>query len=129
MAVDTDLLSVQVVRHRGDVTVAHVRGELDVVSGPVLAACLAQCAEAAPRRLVVDLAEVSFMGSYGVAALAATAAAVHERPTELVLAGVARRGVVRRVVEISRLDTLMPVVDSVADVLPVAMRSRGADPG
>jgi len=49
-----------------------VRGELDVATAPVLRAGLEELIEAGADRLVVDLTELSFVGSSGVTALLAT---------------------------------------------------------
>jgi anti-anti-sigma factor len=57
------------VRDNGHQTVLHVAGELDMLGAPVLAECVAEILRAGPPTLVVDLTEVDFLGSAGLAAM------------------------------------------------------------
>lgn len=49
--------------------VAHVRGELDAASNPLVQQSLLQALRRAERLLTIDLSEVTFFGSAGVTAL------------------------------------------------------------
>ena len=54
---------------RGDVTVVHVAGEIDVYTAPVLRERLDEQISAGRRHLVVDLQGVTFMDSTGLGVL------------------------------------------------------------
>ena len=54
---------------RGDVLVLSLAAELDLYSAPALRAALRRAVERAPKRLVVDLAEVTFVDSTILGAL------------------------------------------------------------
>jgi anti-sigma B factor antagonist len=65
-----DLLSIAIASPARGVIVAHIRGELDMYSAPELDHLLGSLLdERLPRRLVLDLTELQFLGSRGVAAL------------------------------------------------------------
>lgn len=89
--------------------VVHASGDIDMASSPRLLTTLQQALHAAPR-LVVDLAEVRYMDSSGVAVLIqglkaarhAQKAFVLRRPSERVLA-------VLELADLTRLFTIDPV--------------------
>jgi anti-anti-sigma factor len=65
-----DLLSIAIAEPAPRVIVAQVRGELDMYSAPELEHVLGSLLVGPlPRRLVLDLTELRFLGSHGVAAL------------------------------------------------------------
>lgn len=57
------------VKRDGDVVVVRVGGEVDMLTTPLLGSCLAEQLQRDPRMLVVDLRDVGFLGSSGLAAL------------------------------------------------------------
>jgi anti-anti-sigma factor len=59
--------------------VLHVVGELDTLTAPLLAVRLAEQQAAVPK-LVVDLSEVSFLGSAGLAALVELTSSLTPKP-------------------------------------------------
>lgn len=83
-------------------------GELDVLSADELRGHL-RLAGDGHRRVVVDLAGVTFMDSAGLGALVSAHRAITERGGTLEVAGA--RGVVRQVITASRLDALFTLVD------------------
>jgi anti-sigma B factor antagonist len=113
-----DLLSIAIAEPAPRVIVAHVRGELDMSSAPELENVLGPLLVGPlPRRLVLDLTELRFLGSHGVAALirlhnqTATAAG----PTVLRLAGL--RPPVVRVLTLTAALALFDLHDNVEDAL------------
>jgi anti-sigma B factor antagonist len=56
------------VQREGDDAVVHLAGELDISTSPDLQDALAELTDA-PRRVAVDLSELEFMDSTGLAAL------------------------------------------------------------
>ena len=56
------------VQREGDDAVVHLAGELDISTSPDLQDTLAELTDA-PRRVAVDLSELEFMDSTGLAAL------------------------------------------------------------
>jgi hypothetical protein len=63
----TELLSVTVLQHDHAVVVAHVAGEVDMLTGPSLQWHLDKALATQPERLIVALSEVSFLGAAGLA--------------------------------------------------------------
>lgn len=111
---------------RDGVTVATLRGELDVADAASVAAALAVAAENA-RMVIVDLAELEFIDSSGVAALAEAARQARQGGSDLLLA--AARQQVLRVLTLTRLAgafTLHAGVDEAASNLG---QVRAAAPG
>jgi anti-anti-sigma factor len=94
---------VQVATMPGDAVVVEVSGELDLATAPRLEAAITEAGRAS--RLVVDLSECTFLDSAGVRALAS---AVHEKTQRPVALVVTDPGIMR-VIEITRLDTLLEV--------------------
>jgi anti-sigma B factor antagonist len=88
------------VESASDAAVVTVAGEIDIASAPELRDALTQAVRGSPRRLTVDLAQVSFIDSSGLNALASV---TRESPDiEVVLASPSRQ--CRRVLEVSGLD-------------------------
>jgi anti-sigma B factor antagonist len=54
---------VATIEQRGDATVVHLAGELDLYNAPQVRAALLEACAGDPERLVVDLAEVGFVDS------------------------------------------------------------------
>jgi anti-sigma B factor antagonist len=100
---------VEAVERRNGAMVVRLAGELDLYNVGEVSVALAQAAEQAPERLVIDLGEVEFVDSTALGALVE-----------------ARRGLetlaapgpdVRRALEVSGLATHFDVRDSVDDAL------------
>lgn len=97
------------------VTVLRVSGEVDVRSGPVLQARIAALLDSGPHRLVVDLGDVDFLDSTGIAALVAGLNRARELGGSLTLA-CAQERLVRRL-RLTGLDEVFVVYATVADAL------------
>ncbi|MDX1681731.1 MAG: STAS domain-containing protein [Phycisphaeraceae bacterium] len=92
--------------------VVRLEADVDVGSSPTLRASLIQLIESqSPDRLVLDLDQVSFMDSSGVATLVETLRRQTSDGGELVLANMQPR--VKGIFEISRLDDLFTIVSDI----------------
>jgi anti-sigma B factor antagonist len=102
-------------RREGDAVVVALRGEVTVFSSPALRERLEAEAGEAPRRVVLDLSEVRYVDSSGVATFVEALRQIRSRGGDMVLACTSER--VRGVIEIARLDTLFPMADTVEEAL------------
>lgn len=95
-----------------------VTGEIDVLTTPRLRAAVSKCLDRADELLVVDLTEVSFLGSHGLAALvgAAQESATGPKKAPLRLVVDENRPVVRPL-EVTGLDDVLALYNSVDDAL------------
>lgn len=105
----TGQLSVSVQHPADTVSVIHVAGELDMLTGPLLQDHLDRLLATQPERLIVDLSQVSFIGSTGLAILISTKHTAQQQGTALQLRGTSHR-VVARPLEITGLDRLFDIV-------------------
>ena len=105
---------VEAVERRNGAVVVRLAGELDLYNVSEVSVALAQAAQQAPDRLVVDLGEVDFVDS---TALGALIEAKQRLPatTRLILA--APHADVRRALEVSGLAAHFDVRDSVDEAL------------
>lgn len=92
---------------RGDATVVTPIGEVDLTASPVLRQELKKLQSAPPKRLVVDLSQVPYMDSSGVATLVEAMQIARRNNTRLVLCGMQPK--VRSIFEIARLDTVFAI--------------------
>jgi anti-sigma B factor antagonist len=92
-----------------DVAVLSVAGDLDMLTSPELAQALEEVLGREPRTVVVDLSEVSFLGSAGLAVLVTA----HERaePRDM-LRIVAPTRATRRIFTMTGLDELLALYPS-----------------
>jgi anti-anti-sigma factor len=67
--VDDGLLSVEVHQLADTVFVVYLAGELDMLTGPSLQDRLGELFASHPDRVIIDLSQVSFMGSTGLSVL------------------------------------------------------------
>ena len=97
-----------------------VIGEIDVLTAPRLRAAVSECLDRADGVVVVDLVQVSFLSSHGLAALASaakeSASSRYKAPMRLVVDE--NRPVVRPL-QITGLDHLLALYDSIGDALAV----------
>jgi anti-anti-sigma factor len=113
-----DLLSIAIAEPTPRVIVAHVRGELDMSSAPELENVLGSLLVGPlPHRLVLDLTELRFLGSHGVAALIRlrNQATTSAGPAVLRLAGL--RPALIRVLSLTAALALFDLHDNVEDAL------------
>jgi anti-sigma B factor antagonist len=88
-----ELLSVSVQRLDDVVSVIHVAGEVDMLTGPLLQDQLREVLATRPQQLIIDLSQVSFMGSTALSVLISARHAAANRGITLQLRGTHRRAV------------------------------------
>jgi len=88
-----------------------LKGEIDLHVSPSVTASLNAMIEKKPRRLVVDLSEVTYIDSAGLAALIEAMQKVEAYGGKFLLAGL--QETVRSIFEISRLDQVFQIFPDV----------------
>ena len=97
---------------RGDrAEVLPLNGEIDLHVSPSVTASLNAMVEKKPRRLVVDLSDVTYIDSAGLAALIEAMQKVEGYGGKFLLAGL--QETVRSIFEISRLDQVFQIFPNV----------------
>jgi anti-anti-sigma factor len=99
----------QIVRNGGAVHLAPA-GELDIASTPELELALAEATADAVAEIVLDLRELTFMDSTGLRALAQANARAGDHGIALSIIRGPRQ--IERVLEISGLSAMLPLVDA-----------------
>jgi anti-sigma B factor antagonist len=93
---------------RGGTTVLTPLGEIDLSRAPALRTHLSQALNDNPSRLVIDLQEVPYMDSSGVATFVEAMQLARRNDSKLILCGLQDR--VRSIFEIARLDMVFKIV-------------------
>jgi anti-sigma B factor antagonist len=88
-----------------------IAGEIDLSRSPELRTGLLQVAKDKPRRLVVDLSNVPYMDSSGVATLVEALQQQRKNQGKMVLCGLQPK--VRSIFEIARLDMVFSIATDV----------------
>lgn len=94
------------------IAIVHLAGEMDLYSSNDFKNQIAQTWATGVRRLVVDLSNLEYLDSSGVGTLLHIYSASQKRGTVVMFAGA--RGIVMKVIELTRLDGFLPMSDSVA---------------
>lgn len=89
----TGLLSVVVQELHHAISVLHVIGEVDMATGPVLHDHVDRALATRPQRLIIDLSQVSFMGSTALSVLLRARHLAAQQHTTVQLRGTDRRAV------------------------------------
>ena len=95
------------IQNRDGATIVQPSGEVDLARSPLLRSALSSVIGDGPDRLVLDLSEVVYMDSSGVATLVEALQQCRSRKTTLVLCGLQDR--VRSVFEIAKLDAVFTI--------------------
>lgn len=112
------------VHHRADHLLLCLHGELDLESSPTFRDRLADLIENRRQPIVIDLSELRFVDSSGLAALVATLRLPEGQRPRVVLPS--SDGAVSRVLRTTRLDTLLGVHLSVEAALAPPATARSA---
>jgi anti-anti-sigma factor len=92
-------------RREADALIVTVRGDVDLHNSPELRVALLQLiGKNVPRKLVINMADVSYMDSSGVAVLVEVLSLVRKPGGKVYLTGVQQR--VKSILEIARLNTI-----------------------
>lgn len=106
---------VEVHSPRAGVVVVSPRSDVDLSRSPELRLALREAQERRPQRLIVDLEQVGYMDSSGLATLVEAMRTAKSTGSPLILACMHKK--VRAIFEIARLDQFFTIVDSVKDAL------------
>jgi anti-sigma B factor antagonist len=118
----TPALTLSTHQHQ-DVALLAVNGEVDMATAPDLRQTLGRCLEREPPLLVVDLSQVSFLGSAGLAAL--VEAQQHARATQLRL--VATHRAVLRPLQVTGLTATLAVYTTWSDACAISSDNTATD--
>jgi anti-sigma B factor antagonist len=100
------------IEHRGDFVLVALSGELDISTGLRLQESLERIAEEKPERIVIDLRGLQFMDSTGLRILIGADARAREEGRHVAL--VRGNDMVQRVLQVTRLDEQLEIVDGSA---------------
>jgi anti-sigma B factor antagonist len=103
---DTDQITVNTTA-LADGILVRPTGDIDLSCSPALRQHLAAAQLDKPRRLVIDLSEVPYMDSSGIATLLEAMQIARRNGTRLVLCGLREK--VRSIIEITRLDSVFTI--------------------
>jgi anti-sigma B factor antagonist len=92
-------------------------GDIDLSRAPSLRLQLGEVQRSGTRRVIVDLEDVPYMDSSGVATLVEAMQTARREKTDLVLCGLQDK--VRSVFQIARLDMVFTIVDTVDEAVTV----------
>src|ERR1700751_4545833 len=99
--------SPNIMPHQSSSNVVPLKGEIDLHVSPTVTAALNGVIDKKPERLVVDLSEVSYIDSAGLAALIQAMQKVEGYGGKFMLSGL--QETVRSIFEISRLDQVFQI--------------------
>lgn len=102
---------------RTGVVVITPKSDVDLSRSPELRHALREAQDRKPERLIVDLDQVGYMDSSGLATLVEAMRSSKSSGTPLILASMSKK--VRAIFEIARLDQFFTIVDSVDEGLSV----------
>ena len=100
-----------------DATILAPSGEIDLSRAPSLRTHISAVQSKRPRRLIIDLTDVPYMDSSGVATLVEAMQNARRSGGKLILCCMQEK--VRSIFEIARLDTVFTIVNSADDGLNV----------
>jgi anti-sigma B factor antagonist len=94
--------------------VVHLQGEVDLASAPQVRRGLYELIDRGSHRIAVDLTDVEFMDSTGLGVLIGALKRLRENEGAMALAGI--RPSVARVFEVTGLDRIFTIHDSLAEI-------------
>jgi anti-sigma B factor antagonist len=109
-----DQIEVQVEKS-GETTILRPQGDIDLSRAPSLRHRIGEVQRSKPPRLVIDLGEVPYMDSSGVATLVEAMQIARRDGSTLVLCAMQEK--VRSIFEIARLDMVFTIVPGIQDAI------------
>ena len=103
------------VEQRGDAAIMHIRGRLTIVASHAAEGPLQEAVWSDARRIVINLAECTFLDTTGIAILVANLKRARVAGKELVLAGVGPQAA--SVLQVTRLSSIFAMAADVAAAL------------
>jgi len=113
---DGDMMQVHI-DQQGNTVIVRPQGDIDLSRSPAFRVKLSEAQRQKPARLIVDLTNVPYMDSSGVATLVEAMQLARRSGTKLVLCALQTK--VMSIFEIARLDTVFVIAPS----MPEAMTS------
>ena len=110
MSTEDHNLEVRAEREPG-ATILRLRGEIDLRTSPRLRNTLLNLIDEKPRRIILDLSEVSHVDSSGVGTMVELKRRAMRYQSPVVLVGLQER--VRSLFEITRLDQFFDITDTI----------------
>ena len=104
---------IQDVTWDGQTAIVSVAGEIDFSRSPDLQRGLQEVVDRDPQRILIDLSDVAYMDSSGVASLVKLLSRTKKKDVTLRLAGLSEK--VRSIFEITRLDGVFDIYDTLED--------------
>lgn len=111
---DAEIVLVDTDAHQGAVLVLP-QGDVDMSRSPALRQTLHEVQSRKPQRMIINLAQVDYMDSSGLATLVEAMRAAKGSDTKMVLCGMNEK--VRAIFEIARLHHFFTIVDSVDEAV------------
>ena len=102
------------IRDEGGIAVVALTGDVDLESSPKVRSALLDCV-GTKRRVLVDMSEVSYIDSSGVASLVEAFQTARKGETSFALVEVSEAAM--RVLQLARLDKVFAIHDTLADGL------------
>ncbi|MCA3005031.1 MAG: STAS domain-containing protein [Planctomycetaceae bacterium] len=102
-------------RRQGRAVVISPKGDVDLTGSPALGVELRRAMSEAGVKVVVDLSGVPYMDSSGLATLIAAMLAAKKSHGEFAVCGLSER--VRTIVQLAKLDRILPIVASLEDAV------------
>ena len=115
MKQDSSGPSVRSVRWTGNTAVVEVVGDIDLHRSPGFQEALLAVLDQKPERVVVNLGQVSYMDSSGVASLVKLLSRARRLGVPVFLVGLGRR--VRSIFEITHLDSVSDICETEQEAL------------
>ena len=100
------------IRHEGDMAIVALSGDIDLESSPKVRTALLDCV-GLKQGVLVDMSDVSYIDSSGVASLVEAFQTARKSDTKFGLVSVSQLAM--RVLELSRLDRIFSIYDSISD--------------
>ena len=123
---DPDSFRVESVRNERHAVVL-VAGDLDAATAPRLHAELAQLAADGIDRIVLDLRRMTFVDSFGLGVIVNAKKRLSRHGNSLCLVAGDEQRTLRRVLEITGLDKVLPVHPSVTDAVDDCLEGGAAE--
>lgn len=112
----TDAPEIEVLQEKSEqATILRPQGEIDLSRAPALRVHLSRALGSGPPRLVIDLENVPYMDSSGVATFVEAMQIARKRGSKLILCGMQER--VRAIFEIARLDMVFTILTDTEEAL------------
>lgn len=118
-------LSTELIKSEGT-PIVRVHGEIDLYSVPEFEDVLKCGMEMGTSVLIVDLTDISYIDSAGLGSLLMAFKTLGKRDAKLHIVATPGRPGVRKILEITRLDTVMSIFNTLKDALESVKQPKAA---